>query len=83
MEGVEVLTREQLKKVMGGNEGSGDGGGSSGGAKICFTSSDCLPMNYMCNHADGEVTGPYSTGQGDCRWDTWYGRCYYGFVCQP
>ena len=40
IEGAEVLTREQLKKVMGGNE-EGSGGSGSGSWPTCHTDMDC------------------------------------------
>lgn len=38
----ELLTREQLKMVLGGDDGSGSGSGSGSGIKCdCNTSADC------------------------------------------
>ena len=49
LQGAQVLSREQLKKVMGGDDGSGGSGSGSGDATVkvdciafsCRTDADC------------------------------------------
>ena len=48
MEGAIVLTREQLKRVTGGNIGSG------GNATECTNDDDCEKRTYTCKDGDIE-----------------------------
>lgn len=51
MEGAIVLTREQLKRVTGGNIGSG------GNATECTNDDDCEKRTYTCKDGDIEKKG--------------------------
>ena len=54
IEGVEVLTREQLKMVMGGD------GGSGGDPKCdCNSKDDCSKERPNCLNCGGPVSGFY------------------------
>ena len=45
----EILTREQLKKVLGGDFGSGNGSGGSGSGSSW---PGCRPAGYPCHTGD-------------------------------
>ena len=59
----EIITRDELKKVLGGT-GSGSSDGTSNGVKSCV-SSDCSSENF------GLGCAPNKT----CKWSYDYGMC--------
>ena len=76
IEGAEVLSREQLKKVMGGEGGSGD----DGGWPTCHTDMDCGTKQARCVESGNIVT---SNGRCYSTTGSWFDkRCHYGFPCQ-
>jgi hypothetical protein len=65
----EILTREDLKKVMGGDAGSGSGTCSS------LTSSQCTSSTACKANCNGVLTS------GNCTWSTAFSKCYCSVVC--
>ena len=64
-EGAEVLTREQLKNVMGGSGWGGSGGG-------CFFTSNC-DSEYVC--VNGVCTDPMGQPGGGSSGGTFWCTC--------
>ncbi|HEX7755448.1 MAG TPA: hypothetical protein VF421_08900 [Niabella sp.] len=70
----EVLTREQLKNVIGGDDGGSDEW------PTCLSDWDCGTRQVRCPNGD------IQTSNGKCYSTTgsvWDMRCHYGFSCQP
>lgn len=58
-EGAEMFTREQLKKVMGGDGGSGSGDGK------CTVSTNCTNGSVSCTGIKCSKTNTYVTCDGE------------------
>lgn len=65
------LERSEMKNLKGGDAAPPPGGGG-----WCINDLDCHPLTYQCPSG-----GIYTTGQGDCRYNTFPPHCVYGFVC--
>lgn len=79
---IEILTREQLKKILGGDDfgsggsGSNGSGGNGSGGSLCMGSAVPIPNTACVTPKSGPL--PCSTGGGTA---VSYGQCPSGKVC--